>query len=154
MTRKVHHLALLLILAFASATSVVAGMYRWTDDQGNVVYSQQPPPDDREHKSIAPPPPPAEPVENSLEKSRELNEKLDAMAEERAKAREKQLRDKAEKKKRDARCESAKKNLKTLTERPPNTLYKTPDNEWKRFTPEEFTEQVKNLKKTIKENCK
>jgi hypothetical protein len=154
MTRKVLHSALLLTLSLALADSAVAGMYRWVDDQGNVVYSQQPPPDDRQSRAIAPPPPPAEPSENNLEKSRQLNEKLDAIAEERAKAREKQLKAEAEKKEREARCNSARKNLKILTERPPNTLYKTPDNQWKRFTPEEFAEQVTNLKKAIKDNCK
>ena len=154
MTRKVFHFALLLNLTLALAGSAIAGMYRWVDDQGNVVYSQQPPPDNRESKTIAPPPPPAEPSENSMERSRELNEKLDAMAEERAKTREKKLKAEAERKEREARCNSARKNLKILTERPPNTLYKTPDNQWKRFTPEEFTEQVTNLKKSIKDNCK
>ncbi len=150
-------LPLLLALGTAGLTlmeQACAGMYRWVDDQGKVVYSQQPPPDGRDSRVIAPPPPPAEKAEDTANATRELNRKLDAIAEERAKAKEKQLKAKAEKKEREARCNSARKNLKILTERPPNTLYKTPDNQWKRFTPEEFAEQVTNLKKAIEENCK
>jgi hypothetical protein len=33
-----------------------AELYKWTDDEGNVIYSQVPPPD-RDVKTIAPPPP-------------------------------------------------------------------------------------------------
>ncbi|BAO43764.1 DUF4124 domain-containing protein [Thiolapillus brandeum] len=146
-------LALPSAILLVTITSANAGMYRWVDDQGNVVYSQQPPPDSRASKIIAPPPPPAEAPENSLEKSRELNEKLNAIQEERNKARQERLKAELEKKERKARCSSAQKDLKILTERPSNTLYRTGDDEWKRFTPEERSERIGNLKEVIKENC-
>jgi hypothetical protein len=135
-------------------TSASAGMYRWVDDQGNVVYSQQPPPDNRASKNIAPPPPPAESPEDSLEKSRELNKKLDAIQKERNKARQERLKAKSERKERKARCSSAQKDLKTLMERPSNTLYRTGEDEWQRFTQEERSERIGKLKEVIKENCK
>ncbi|WP_457667920.1 DUF4124 domain-containing protein [Thiolapillus sp.] len=134
-------------------TSASAGMYRWVDDQGNVVYSQQPPPDNRASKNIAPPPPPAESPEDSLEKSRELNKKLDAIQEERNKARQERLKAESERKERKARCSSAQKDLKILMERPSNTLYRTGEDEWQRFTQEERSERIGKLKEVIKENC-
>ncbi|WP_456415459.1 DUF4124 domain-containing protein [Thiolapillus sp.] len=154
MTVIILRFSLLLGLAFTLAGSALGGMYRWVDDEGNVVYSQQPPPDDRSSKVIAPPPPPAEDSGNSLKKVRELNEKLDAAAEERNKAKEEKRKAKAEQKKRKERCATARKDLKTMNELPPNTLYGTPDGEWKRFTPEERTQQIDSLNKIIKKNCK
>ena len=146
--------AALVALFFVASFPVTAGMYRWTDDQGNVVYSQQPPPDNRESKRITAPPPPAESPESSLERSRELNEKLNAIQEDRTKAKQERLKAKAEKKERQTRCDNARHDLKMLTERPSNTLYRIGDNEWKRFTQEERSEKIDQLNKVIKENCK
>ncbi len=145
---------LLLAMTGIFTGPAIAGMYRWVDDQGNVVYSQQPPPDDRDTKVIAPPPPPAENTGNSLDRTRELNRKLDAMARERQKAREKQRQAKAERTAMEKRCASARQDLKTLNERPPNTLYNMPDGGWKRLTPEERATRIEMLNKAIKENCR
>ncbi|WP_456380194.1 DUF4124 domain-containing protein [Thiolapillus sp.] len=152
MTTTVLRLCFLLGLSLATAGSAIAGMYRWVDDEGNVVYSQQPPPDNRDARVIAPPPPPTE--SNSLEKTRELNKRLDAMAEERNQAKEEKRKATAEQQKREERCTAARTNLKTLNEYPPNTRYGMPDGEWKRFTPEQRTKQINMLNKIIKENCK
>ncbi len=50
------YLPLLLLVSFA----VQAKMYRWTDENGQTVYSQMPPPDGKAVE-IAPPPPPPPP---------------------------------------------------------------------------------------------
>lgn len=44
-------------LTLLTPLAVSAKMYKWTDDEGNVHYTQTPPPD-REAKTIAPPPTP------------------------------------------------------------------------------------------------
>jgi len=150
-------LPLLLALGTAGLTlmeQACAGMYRWVDDQGKVVYSQQPPPDGRDSRVIAPPPPPAEKAEDAANATRELNRKLDAIAEERRKAQDEKRKARAERKQREERCAAARKDLKTLNENPPQTLYHTSDGQWKRFTPEERAERLKMLNKAIEENCK
>ncbi len=76
------------------------------------------------------------------------------MAEERNETKEEKRKAKAEQQKRKERCIAARTNLKTLNEYPPNTRYGMPDGSWKRFTPEQRTEQINRLNKIIKENCK
>ncbi len=145
---------LALVLAGISASTAIGGMYRWTDDQGNVVYSQQPPPDNRDARKIAPPPPPAEKTDKASQSIQELQKKLDAAAMERRKAAEEKKKAKAEQKKREARCQAASQDLKALNERPPNTLYNMGDGQWKRLTPEERAERIKMLNDAIETNCK
>ncbi|WP_419592662.1 DUF4124 domain-containing protein, partial [Thiolapillus sp.] len=55
----------------------------WTDDEGDVVYSQTPPPDNRPVKPIAPPPPPAENTSQIQQQTQKLQEQLDNIARER-----------------------------------------------------------------------
>ncbi|MGD9386124.1 MAG: DUF4124 domain-containing protein, partial [Thioalkalispiraceae bacterium] len=43
-------LSLLVSTAFVSTTAQAAGMYKWTDEQGNVHYSQHPPRDKQYEK--------------------------------------------------------------------------------------------------------
>ena len=145
---------LALVLAGISASTAMAGMYRWIDDQGNVVYSQQPPPDNRDAREIAPPPPPAEKADKASQSIQELQKKLDAAAMERRKAAEEKKKAKAEQKQRKERCLAARQDLKALNERPPNTLYNMPDGQWKRLTPEERAERIKMLNEAIETNCK
>ncbi len=144
---------LALFLAGMPVSSAMAGMYRWVDDQGNVVYSQQPPPDNRDVRQIAPPPPPAEKTENASQSIRELQKKLDAAAQERRKAMDEKTKAKAEQAQRKKRCQAARQDLKTLNERPPNTLYNMPDGQWKRLTPQERAERIKILNDAIETNC-
>ncbi len=154
MKTTVLYSGLALILAGIPVSSAMAGMYRWVDDQGNVVYSQQPPPDSRNVREIAPPPPPAEKAENNSQSLQELQKKLDAAAQERHKAAEEKQKAKAEQEQRKKRCQAARRDLKALHERPPNTLYNMPDGKWKRLTPEERAKRIKTLKEAIETNCK
>ncbi|WP_419611171.1 DUF4124 domain-containing protein [Thiolapillus sp.] len=68
---------------FLVTSQAFAGMYRWTDDEGDVVYSQTPPPDNRPVKPIAPPPPPAENTSQIQQQTQKLQEQLDNIARER-----------------------------------------------------------------------
>lgn len=61
------HAALRVLLLLAMTAPAHAVMYKWTDDAGNVHYSQVPPPD-KQSQSIAPPPkvtPPPRPEKNT-----------------------------------------------------------------------------------------
>ena len=82
MPRKTFLPSILLGL-FLVTSQAFAGMYRWTDDEGDVVYSQTPPPDNRPVKPIAPPPPPAENTSQIQQQTQKLQEQLDNIARER-----------------------------------------------------------------------
>jgi uncharacterized protein DUF4124 len=60
-SRRFARAALLVALALASGTSAAA-LYKWTDAQGRVFYSDQPPPAGANVKAekLTPPPPPAD----------------------------------------------------------------------------------------------
>jgi len=49
------------IAAALYATAATAALYKWTDAQGRVVYSDQPPNGDVKTEMLRPPPPPANP---------------------------------------------------------------------------------------------
>src|SRR4051812_19515334 len=54
--------AFVLVLGLTGTTIASAGpMYKWTDEKGQVVYSDQPPPSSIQSEIVKPPPPPANP---------------------------------------------------------------------------------------------
>ncbi|MBS0326282.1 MAG: DUF4124 domain-containing protein [Proteobacteria bacterium] len=61
MLRPLSLVAAGLALAIGTATPVAAAVYKWTDSQGRVVYSDQPPPPSVTGAELKAPPPPANP---------------------------------------------------------------------------------------------
>ncbi len=57
MLRRLAVIGVLLLIANASAAADTPGIYKWTDDQGEIHYSQFPPPGLKTEKLNAPPPP-------------------------------------------------------------------------------------------------
>ena len=153
MPRKTFLPSILLGL-FLVTSQAFAGMYRWTDDEGNVVYSQTPPPDNRPVKPIAPPPPPAENTSQIQQQTQKLQEQLDNFARERNEKKQKQQEAAQEKKQKAEKCKVARSNLKSMQEKPPNTLWGLPDGSYQRFTVEERQKEIDKLNKIINENCK
>lgn len=154
MNRPFSTLSSLLFILALLAPAVHSGTYRWVDDSGNVVYSQTPPPDGRPAETIAPPPPPAEDPEAARQRLDAATEKLEQSAEEREQLKQEQARKKQEAEQRRKNCEAARRNLETIRSRPPNTLYKVGENEYKRFTVEELDQKASEMEKIIKVNCK
>jgi hypothetical protein len=72
-TRTVPALAFALLLAVGVAADA-ATLYKWTDANGSVVYSDQPPPGNIKAETISGPPPPANPnaVKEMVNKEAEL----------------------------------------------------------------------------------
>ena len=134
--------------------TVSAEMYRWTDDQGNVVYSQSPPPDDRAVTTVAPPPEPSqEEAAAARERLHRQIEQLNTENEKKLKARQEQSEAAEKAQANQKRCEQAKSNLEILTSRPPNTLYSVDGEEYKRFTAEEYDAKLKSYQDAIKKYC-
>ncbi|WP_419594720.1 hypothetical protein, partial [Thiolapillus sp.] len=59
-----------------------------------------------------------------------------------------------EKKQKAEKCKVARSNLKSMQEKPPNTLWGLPDGSYQRFTVEERQKEIDKLNKIINENCK
>ncbi len=146
---KLEYLILFLYFSTIPAWSTI---YRWVDDNGQVVYSQTPPPPGREARTVAPPPPPAESPEAARQRLQKQLETLDALDEKRRKAKEEEQKKAQEARKKAEICQRARGNLEVLTKRPPNTLFKVGD-EYKRFTPEERDKKIEQMKKLIRQTC-
>lgn len=142
---------ILIVFAASSAAADSQNMYKWTDDQGEVHYSQFPPPGRKAEKMQTPPPPAqsAESVDTDLQK------RIEAMDKE----KEKQLQEtkdadqRAETQKiRKKNCETAHKNLANL-QRGGNVRFMGPNGEAIRFTEEERQKRINETSQQIKENC-
>ncbi len=145
---KLAHLLPLLCFITLSAPATI---YRWVDENGQVVYSQTPPPSGRA-ETVAPPPPPAESPEQARQRLDQQLKRLEELDEKRRKAREETQQKENQARKKAEICQRARQNLEILTSRPPNTLYKV-GKEYKRFTPEERTKKIEQMKKLIKQTC-
>ncbi len=133
---------------------LMAQTYRWVDDQGTTVYSQQPPPDGRNMKAIAPPPPPAESHEEAREKLDQQIKQLNEAGEKRMLEKEAAAKKQADANRNKQQCTNARSNLEAINNLPPQTLFKTGDEEYKRFTPEQRAEQIRQANETIKKYCR
>lgn len=146
---------ILYALFFFLIPIVSAEMYRWTDDQGNTIYSQSPPPDARPVTKVAPPPKPStDEASAARERLDRQIEQLNAENEKKLEAKKEQEKQQQEAAKNRERCELAKKNLEIMKSRPPNTLYSIGGEEYKRFTPEEYEAQIKSYEETVKKYCR
>jgi len=143
-------------LFFSQISTLSAEMYRWTDSDGNVVYSQSPPPDGRDSSIIAPPAaPPAGESEKARQRLQTQTEKAKAQDEARMTANEEASEKRAAAAAMQEQCEVARKNLEMIQSRPPNTLYSMDGGkDYRRFTPEEWDAKVKTYQDAIKKNCK
>jgi len=136
-----------------TAAAAQADVYRWTDDSGHTVYSQTPPLDGRPAARLSDPPPPAEDPETARKRLESQLETLEKAADARKKAAAEKSKAKKEKTAREERCRKARHNLRILESRPPNTLYKVGENEYRRFTVEELEAQRAKLRRIIEQDC-
>lgn len=141
-------------LAQFCAPAALAGMYRWVDESGSVVYSQSPPPDGRAATAVRPPPPPPEEPEAARQR---LDERLKA-ADDTRKAQAEQRQKDAEGKSREAEkrknCDAARKNLDTIQSLPPQSRFQTPDGQVRRYADEDRAAELKKLRDYLDKNCR
>jgi hypothetical protein len=73
-----------IVALLLAAGPAPAAMYKWTDANGRVIYSDQPPPGDVKVESISAPPPPANPnaVRDLANKAAELAQRRTQRADE------------------------------------------------------------------------
>ncbi len=129
-----------------------AAMYKWTDENGKVVYSQSPPPQGKAEK-IKPPPQPVESSSAAQKKLQDQLQRLEDRREDRHLEGEKITKEKKKVKEDKAKCDKVKADLAALSGGP-NRLFRNADGNYQRMTTEEREKRIDDRKKYIAENCK
>jgi 16S rRNA A1518/A1519 N6-dimethyltransferase RsmA/KsgA/DIM1 with predicted DNA glycosylase/AP lyase activity len=135
------------------ATSVLAEMYRYIDENGQVVYSQFRPGPDVETQSVKEPPPPPS---TAKERQQELLDNLQKQAE--IKEDKKEAADKTEKEKTKEdqlkkNCEAAKKNLEYLQARD-NRILLDKDGNKLSLSDAQRLQRIQKAKEVMQRDCK
>jgi hypothetical protein len=151
MLRHLTVICALLVFTVPSPAADSQNMYKWTDDQGEVHYTQFPPPG-RKTEKMQPPPPPAESPNAS---GNDLQQQLDAVEQQNQEqlqgAKDAQQWAQIQKIRRD-NCKTAKQNLVNL-QRGGNVRYMGPNGEVIRLTEEDRQKRIDEANAQIKENC-
>ena len=137
--------AVLLLLPLAAAAQI----YKWTDANGQVHFSQNPPASGA-YKDVTPdlPPPTVTPHVDSLRKAAESYAQQDADAQKQRTAMLKAKADNAE------RCAKARERVRFLDEHPAHRLYKTGDDgQPARLTDEDYQQQVGDAQAAAAKYC-
>jgi Domain of unknown function (DUF4124) len=141
----------LLVFATASPAADTQDIYKWTNDQGEVQYTQFPPPG-RPAEILHGALPPAQSSETAGNDLQKQVETMDKQNEEQLQGA-KDAKQWAEIQKiRRSNCETANKNLVNL-QRGGNVRYLGPKGEVIRLTEEERQKRIDEANKQIKENC-
>lgn len=130
---------LMLSALIAYSGQMFAAMYKWTDEQGNVHYTQTPPPDREVQKILAP-----RPVDTPPEANQPAADKPAAGATPRPPSEE-DIRIKKQ------NCETARSNLDIYQNAP---RIRNEDGSITGWTEKERAEKIKESQEQIKKYCK
>lgn len=106
--------SLLFILALTCAGTAAAALYKWTDAQGRVVYSDQPPPTNIKSEQLHVAPPPANP--NAAKELAQQEADFRKRQTDQAQALAKSDKTQAAEAQRNAGCAQARSNLQQLAD--------------------------------------
>lgn len=133
-------------------TATLAATYRWTDDQGQTVYSQIPPDDGRPYRKVGAPPPPPDP-EGARRDLENLRQGLADRREDKQRSQEEQQQAAEQRTETEKNCETARQNVSTL-ESGGRRLIRMPDGSVKRLTPEEREAKLEEARRYLQNNCR
>lgn len=148
--------ATLLISTLLLQSPVSGGIYKWTDASGEVHYTQTPPPKGIATQKIQDTPPPAESQQSIHEDQQELQERIDAMDERRARQDEEADIKKQQKENREIgekNCITAKNNLAKL-QQGGIKRYLTPAGEVIRLTEDDRQRRITEATNQVEQYCK
>jgi hypothetical protein len=151
MLRRLPLIWVLLLVATASSAADTQAIYKWTNDQGEVQYTQFPPPGQKAEilHGAQPPAHTSETAGNNLQKQ---VEKMEEQEKEQLQGA-KDAKQWAEiQKLRRTNCDTAHKNLDSL-QRGGNVRYMGSDGKIMRLTDEERQKRIDEAQQQIKENC-
>ena len=145
------HKSQLTILIFTTVFSAfsVADTYKWTDESGNVHYSQEKPMNYEFTRVGAPPPPPSDSRDVNKDFTRQIEEK----AAERKGGGAPEIQTAAQKEAASGNCATAKKNLETFQNNA-RIRYKNDLGQSVIMTEEERADRLEQTKKSIEYYCK
>ena len=147
--------ATLLITTLLLQAPVSGGIYKWTDASGEVHYTQTPPPNGIATQKIQDAPPPAESQQSIHEEQQQLQERIDAMDERRARQDEDAAINKQHKENREIdekNCITAQNNLAKL-QQGGIKRYLTPEGEVIRLTEEDRQRRITAANKQVEQYC-
>lgn len=149
--QQVFHTFLGLCLSFFVAGNCFATMYKWVDEDGNTHYSEKPPAGDVEVETIKPPP---KVDTDSAVKAFEEQKGEEARQEEaESKAAEEQANKDKDLALMKSNCETAKKNLESITANP-RVFTRDEQGNRVRMGEEQRQAKIEAAKKDIAEFCK
>lgn len=144
--------ALALAAAIVAPSTGLARIYKWTDEDGNTVYSQSPPPRGVQSERIEEARPPAEDPEATMESLRERTEAF----EERRQARQdaEQEDDAAEEREalQQQVCEQLRKNLQVMQNNN-QVRQRSDDGEYEALSEEQRQARIASTQKRIEKEC-
>ena len=146
----------ILALALSAATTVVAGVYKWTDAEGNVHYGEHPPPGSEARAMKRAAPPGEEEAERYRERWDRIIERQERSEELRREDRERREQERAEREQRALErkrsCATARSNLHVLEQqRPVFTIDDTGERVF--LGAEQRASEMARLRSFIEETC-
>ncbi len=130
-----------------------AAIYKWTNADGEVVYSQIPPPQGREAADrLRPPPPPAETPEAAQKRLKALEQRLDKQRKARQQAGKKDEKAAERARIRQHNCEAARSNLSGL-ETKTHPLVPDGHGGMRRMTAPEREQKLEQLRADVDKYC-
>jgi len=147
--------ATLLLASLLLQSPVFGGIYKWTDANGEIHYTQTPPPDGITTQKIEGALPPAESQQTLHEEQRKLQEQLKAFDERRAEQKEEETIRKLEQEDREINeknCITAKNNLGKL-QQGGIKRYLTPEGDVIRLTEEDRQRRITEANKQVEQYC-
>ena len=142
--------ALPIVLAFLMSGHVLAGTYKWVDEEGNVQYTQTPPPAGIAAETIKPPP--RVDTEKALKDLQAQEEKADKLRQNRLDTAKKEEEAKQEQDLQKKNCEMARARLASYDQ--PMVKFVQEDGSKVRATEEERQAEIAKSQDMIKEWCK
>ncbi len=139
-----------LVVAAVMAGTVSAGVYKWTDAQGNVHYGDRRPAGAAEEIDLPEAAPVPAPAQTDREQTRQRM--LDSYREDREKKKQAAEEHKRQRKELEARCTEARDRLRTYQE---SSLYDLLPNGERRFLSQgERAKAIADLEQDIKRYCR
>ncbi|MGH8468666.1 MAG: DUF4124 domain-containing protein [Gammaproteobacteria bacterium] len=135
-------------MALASP-GLLAEMYKWIDDEGQVQYSQSPPPG-RPAQAIKPPP--KVDSKTAREKLKQQLQDFELRGDKRQEQAEADQKTKEEAGEQKAACEAARERLASLSGKP-RILQYAEDGSSKRLTEEERQAAIDEARKKVEKHC-
>jgi hypothetical protein len=132
-----------------ASPSLLAEMYKWVDDQGQVQYSQSPPPG-RPAQTVKPPP--KVDSKAAREKLKQQLQDFEVRGDKRQEQAEADQKTQKQADERKAACEAARERLATL-EGKPRILQYAEDGSSKRLSEEERQAGIAEARKKVEKHC-